>query len=194
MVKDNKNKLADKTELEKALLAGIHGPPELKRREKQRLLGQFRERVLKVLTFDQVAEPGTYPEINAAIQNPAAKKLIVSSRADISSAAEYIRLARTRGLTFTTVDQPDFHGNVALVVAADQAVDQSEIFIPTRTERLSRLGVPLPVIKAVGKPLCSSCRQLLREKAPEELANYPRLSLYHKLLGYNCPCGNNEEQ
>lgn len=189
MPTDKKKGLADKSALEKALLAGIHGPPELKRQEKRHLLGQFRERVLKALTFDQVAEPGTYPEINAAIEHPKARKLIVSRRADLAAAAEYIRMARARGLAFTTVHEPDFQGDIGLVVAADEAVDQQEILVPTRTEKLSRLGVPSPVIEAAGKPLCKACRQLLAQKAPEELVNYPALAWYHKLLGRRCPCG-----
>ncbi len=166
----------------------IHGPPELRRREKQLLLGQFRERVIKALTFEQVEETGTYPEIQQAIKHPQAQKLVVSRKADLDAAAEYIKLARQHNLSFSTVDNPDFRGDVGLVVAAGDAVDIADIFIPTRSEKLTKLGIPETVINSPGRCLCASCRRMVAERAPEELVNYPPRKWYCALVRESCPC------
>lgn len=182
------NKLTDKTPLEQKLLTGIHGVPQLKREERQHLLGQFRERVIKVLTFAQVVEPGTYAEIQEAMTHPKARRLLISRRADLSAAAEYISLARRRGLSFATVDLPEFRGPIALVVAATEAVDVEDITVPDRTQRLLAAGIPLAVIKARGQALCKPCLDLLAAAAPEELVNYKKQTLLNRLLGNQCPC------
>lgn len=178
----------DKSELEQILLTGIHGTPELKREERRLLLGIFRERVLKTLTFAQIAEPGTYPEINDAIRDPRAKRLLISRKANLAAAAEYIRLAREQGLAFTTVDSPEYKGNVGLVVAAEEAVDVEDITVPDRSQILQRLGIPQSIINAKGKKICPQCWNLLKEKAPQELNNYKKMSWLDKLLGIECSC------
>lgn len=184
------NKLTEKTSLEQKLLTGLYGTPELKREERRHLLGQFRERVIKALTFKQIAEPGTYSEITEAITHPKARRLIISRKANLASAAEYIRLARDYSLSFATVDLPDFKGPVGLVVAADEAVDEEEIFVPSREERMLALGVPQALIDARGQSVCPDCLNLLKQVAPEELSNYRKLSLLDRLLGNKCPCSN----
>lgn len=182
------NKLSEKSPLEQKILAGIHGAPELKREERQRLLGQFRERVIKVLTFAQIAEPGTYQEITYAIAHPKAKRLIISRKADIAAASEYIRLARKHQLSFTTIDLPEFKGSVGLVVVADEAVDMEEVTVPDRTEHLLGLGIPKEVIDAKGQSLCPACIDLLKKLAPEEVQNYKQVSVLDRLIGKSCPC------
>lgn len=183
-------RITDKSPLEQKILMGIHGAPLLKWEERQYLLGQFRERVIKVLTFQQIIEPGTYPEIEKAIAHPKARRLLVSRRADLDSATEYIRLARKHGLSFVTVDMPEYKGPVGLVVAAADAVDVEEISVPDRTERLLALGLPKAVIEARGQGLCRNCMDLLKDVAPEEVGNYRTLTLLDRLLGRQCPCAN----
>jgi len=185
---DMKDNSTDKSSLEKALLAGIYGPPELKKEERRYFLGQFRERVIKVLTFEQVAEPGTYPEIREAMAHPLARRLIISRRAKLPATNEYLQLARKHNLAFTLVDSPEFKGQAGLVVAAAQAVDAKEITIPSRRERLLAAGIPQAVIEATGQGLCKTCLDLLARKAPQEVKNYRKANLIDLLLGYKCPC------
>ena len=184
----NDDRFSNKSSLEQALLAGIYGPPELKKEERQYYLGQFRERVIKVLTFEQIAEPGTYPEIKEAMAHPRAKRVIISRRASLPSANEYVYLAHKHNLNFTTVDSPEYKGPVGLVVAAEQAVDVKEISIPSRRERLLAAGIPAEVIAATGQVLCKACLDLLQKKAPQEIKNYRRANLLDRLLGHQCPC------
>ncbi len=119
----------DRSELEEMIARGIQGDPELKKDERRKYLGEFRERVLKALTFEQIAEPGTYPEIREAMKDERAKKLIISQQADLNEAREYIQLARKRGLKFTVVDNPEYTGNIGLVVVSDKAVDVKDIMV-----------------------------------------------------------------
>lgn len=58
-----------KGEIEKALSIGLHGAPELRRDEKRHYLGEFRERVITLLSKKQVVEPGVYPEIVKALED-----------------------------------------------------------------------------------------------------------------------------
>lgn len=178
---------SSKSALERAVLAGIYGPPELKREERRYYLGQFRERVIKVLTFAQIAEPGIYSEIQDAMAHPLARRVIISRRA-VSAAKKYVQLARKYNLEFTTVDSPDYTGPVGLVVAAGQAVDEAAITIPGRRERLLALGIPQEIIDSPGKTLCKACLDLLREKAPEEAKRYRRENIIDRFLGNRCPC------
>lgn len=176
----------NKSQLEKTILRGIHGTPELKREEKNKYLGEFRERVIKALTIDQVHEQGTYPEILEAIRHPKANKLVISRKVDLDYARDYIQLARDEGLSFKTVASPSFKGDVGLVVVSDEAVDIENIGIPDRAKRLLEQGLPENLVKARGNLICDSCFHLLEEKAPEELNNYRKLNLLDKIMGKKC--------
>jgi uncharacterized protein YueI len=119
----------DRSELEEIIARGIQGDPELKKDERRKYLGEFRERILKALTFEQIDEPGTYPEIKEAIQDPRAHKLVINQKANLNEAREYIQLARKKGLQFTMVDNPEYAGNIGLVVVSDKAVDVKDIMV-----------------------------------------------------------------
>lgn len=186
-------KISEMDELTKAVQFGIHGPPELKKGERNRYLGNFRERVLKALTFSQIEEKGIYKEIEDAIKDKRAKALIISRKVQLKAAREYIDLARAHGLDFKTVDSPDFVGEIGLVVVSDEAVDASDIFVVNRRERLLQKGISVKLIEAEGKRICHSCLALLEEKAPEEISRYSRLSFFDRLLGAKCHGCNKED-
>ncbi|MFW6409421.1 MAG: YueI family protein [Halanaerobiales bacterium] len=176
----------EKSELEKKVMEGIHGQPELKKGEKDRFLGQFAERVIRYLSYKQVKEDGIYPEIMEALRHPQAAKLLVSRDVDLEQANEYIKLARDKDLTFRRVDSPELKGEVALVVAADEAVNIQKKEVQDRREKLQNLGIPDSIIDNTGGALCPSCWSMLEEKAPEELINYRKINFLEKLLGSKC--------
>lgn len=175
-----------KSKLKKALFTGIHGKPKLKRDEKIRYLGEFRERVIRALTLSQIHEEGTYEEILAAIRHPKAKKLKISREADLQAAKEYINLAKEEDLSFTTVDSPEHKGPIGLVVVSDEAVNIEEIMVKPRREKLKNKGIPEDLIEAVGEKICDDCMDTLEEKAPEEVDNYKKLGILDKILGERC--------
>lgn len=174
------------TGLEQTLRFGMHGPPELKKEEKKLFLGQFRERVLIALTFSQIAEKGMYPAVEQAIRDPRARRLVISAQADLEAAREYIQLAAAHNLSFTTTSSPDFQGEIGLVVVAAVAVGQEEVLVADRAQVLAQKGLPPSLVEAVGEKVCPTCYNLIQEKAPEETANYRRLTLMDRILGAPC--------
>lgn len=178
----------EENQLEKKIIEGIYGPPEIKKEEKNRFLGEYKERVIRYLTLDQVQEPGVYPEIIKAMNSAEAKKLIIDRNVDIESAHDYIKLAREENLVFKRVDSPEFKGDVALIVASDRAVNTENRKVLPRMERLQAKGISDKIIKNVGAKLCDKCWLELKEKAPEELVNYEKMGFFDKLFGHNCLC------
>lgn len=113
--------LGNKDELEKALLIGIHGAPELRRGERRRFLGFFRERVIEAITFSQLKGKGQ-KAMSKALGDPRAVELVIHKNAR-RDAMHLVVQARGRGLDFTIVSNPDFIGEVAVVLVAADAVD-----------------------------------------------------------------------
>lgn len=111
----------DKDSLKKALLVGVHGAPELHREQKRRFLGFFRERVIQAIRFDQLQEKGL-KTMNNALADSRAVELVIHQNAR-SAALPLITEARRKGLDFTVVSNPDFTGEIAVVLVADHAVD-----------------------------------------------------------------------
>ncbi len=180
-------KQQDKSELEQTAARGVQGGLELKKEEKRKFLGEFKERVLIALTRAQVEEAGTYPQVMEGIKDPEAEKIVIDREVDMNSAREYIRLAQEYNISFKKVGSPEFEGEIGLVVVSDQAVDREEIFVKSREEYLRDKGIPNDLITAQGEKLCADCYQLIAQKAPEELDNYKQLSWFDKLLGKKCP-------
>ncbi len=179
---------SDKSKLEDKVLEGIYGKKELKKSERNRFLGEYKERVFRYLTYKQVIEPGTYPEILNAIRNPEAKKLIIDREVDLVAANDYVKLAAENNLFFKRVDSPDFKGDIALLVVSDHAVDISNRKVLSRVERLKNKGISDKIIENSGAKLCKSCWMDLEKKAPEELVNYKKITVLDKMTGIKCIC------
>lgn len=180
-------KQQQKSELERKAEAALNGGPKLKQSEKNRFLGEFRERVLIALTLEQVEEEGTYPEVLQAIRDKEAVKLILDRGVAMKKAREYIRLAHQNHLSFKKIEAANTHSKIALVVVSDHAVHEEDIYVKSRQEKLKAKGLPLALIEARGEKVCSDCYNLIKEKAPEELDNYEKLSWFDKLIGDKCP-------
>lgn len=178
------------SKLEEKVNEGLYGKKEIKREEKNRFLGEFKERVIRYLTYDQVLEKGTYPEILAAIRHPEAKKLVINRKVELDSAWDYIKLAKDNNLLFKKIDSPDLKGDVALVVVSDHKVEVEEKEVISRKEKLQNKGISDLIIDNVGAHLCAKCWNELEEKAEEELVNYKKIGLLAGLLGTKCICKN----
>lgn len=176
----------EKSELEKTVFHGAHGSPELKKDEKNRFLGEFAERVICYLNYEQLLESGIYPEVINAIKSSEAKKLVISRGVELNQAQDYIKIARENGLKFKRVDSPEHKGEISLIVASDKAVHVKNKSIMDRTKKLKKKGIPDNIIDGVGKKLCSDCWKLLEKKAEGELINYRKISWIEKLAGEKC--------
>lgn len=177
----------NKSELEKTIAAGVYGTPELKPDEKSAFLGEFKERVLQALTKAQVAEDAVYVEIVQALQDKRAARLIYSGDIDYRYVDKYVRLSRKYGKPYTIRHDQKYKSDIGLLVVSKEAVDAGAVVAVNREERLTRLGLPLPVIKAAPGKVCDQCYALIEQAAPEETMNYERLTFFDRLAGEKCP-------
>lgn len=175
-----------KGEIEKALSIGLHGAPELRRDEKRHYIGEFRERVITLMSKKQVVEPGVYPEIVKALEDKRATKMIISGEIDFHLSEKYQRLAEDMGKPVTMISDPEFKGDAGLVVVSDDAVDVKDIFVQDRGTRLKQLGVPLEVIEAAGKKVCERCLVKILKADPDEKINYRKMTLGEHFWGERC--------
>lgn len=113
---------ADKSEAERALIVGLTGTPQTRPEERARFLGELRERVLVALTAPEIANPAVDHRVASAVADPRAKELIVRGDISFGETAKYRTLAEQHGLTVTIRNDPDFRGDVGLVVISDQAL------------------------------------------------------------------------
>ncbi|MGM0501254.1 MAG: YueI family protein [Bacillota bacterium] len=180
-----------KSELERTAEANLGGGPQLKQGEKNKFLGEYKERVLIALTYEQVEEPGTYKQVLEAIKDQEATKLIINRKVDMDRAKDYIRLASENDLSFKKVAAANYKGDIALVVVSDHAVHRDNIFVKSRAEKFKERGIPVELIDATGKKICEDCYNLIKEKAPEEVENYKKMTLFDKLTGIKCPVDHN---
>lgn len=117
----------ESNELEQRLIIGMHGAPELKRGERLLYLGEFRERILKVLRKDQVDDSLPYPEIEDALKDLRSSRLLLNGDLAYDFRAKYIKLARKYNKPYTVINDPDIKGETGLVVISDHAVDVEKI-------------------------------------------------------------------
>lgn len=178
-----------KSGLEQTLQAGIHGVPELHKEEKDYFLGEFRERVMKVLTKKQMMETDIFPEIREALEDPRSAKIIIDGSVPDRHNDKYEKLASSLGKISTTRRDPDFKGDLGMAVVSDKAVDFSDeqITVTSWAEQMAAAGIPPKLIAASGKKVCKSCYELLSTHAPESLDRYRELSGLDRFLGARCP-------
>ncbi len=111
----------------KTIFAGVHGtPPQLRPDEKRRFLGFFRERVIEAVTFDQIRTKEGLRIMTEALRDPRGIELVIHQ--DVRVAAMPLVLeAQKKGLDFTIVGDPQFSGEVAVLLVARDAVDVSRL-------------------------------------------------------------------
>lgn len=181
-----------KDDLSRALLVGMHGAPELKKDEKAYHLGEFKERIIKMLTMEQAAEPVIYPEIEQALQEKAAAKMLISGAVKNDYADKYRRLAEKYKKPCTVIHDPKLKGEAGLAIVSEEAADSETIYVESRESKLKRLGLSEKLIRAAGKKLCRKCYSELVQSAPAEAANYGRLSFFDMLTGEKCAAHDEE--
>lgn len=113
---------SEKSEIEKAITVGLSGPPDLRRKERSRLLGELQERVLATLRASDLKRRPIDRKVERAIKDPRAAALIIDGDLPYEDLSPYIKLARESGLNYTMRSDPSHAGDVALVVVSDQAL------------------------------------------------------------------------
>ncbi|NMA60521.1 MAG: YueI family protein [Firmicutes bacterium] len=114
-------------DLGRTLSAGIHGTPELRPDEKRRYLGFFRERVIQAVTYDQIRTKEGLGVMLEALKDKRGIELVIHQDAR-GAAMPLIVQAKRQGLDFTIVSNPNFIGEVAVVLVAKDAVDVAQVW------------------------------------------------------------------
>jgi len=115
--------MQEKSELEQTIIQGWYGEAEIKKDEKRYYLGELKERIIRLLSKEQVKEDIIYPEIVSALQDKRASKMLINGELEYKEIEKYRQLAREKGKQATVVHNPEFKGNVGLLVASEQAID-----------------------------------------------------------------------
>lgn len=181
------SKIVEKDKVEQALLVGLHGAPELNYDEKMQYLGEFKERILRILTKAQVGEKGIYPEILQALKDERADKMLINGSIDYSIMEKYKVLATQYNKISTVRNDPKFQGDTGLIVISNEAVDVKDITVEDRSSRLHRLGVSPELIAAAGQKVCKECIDQIAKADENELINYRQLTWFDRLSGDRCP-------
>lgn len=116
---------ASKGQLEQRL----SGTPELRKEEKRYFLGEFEERVLKVLTRRQVAQSFIYPEIKEALEDERTKRVLLDGELSFEFIKKYIKLAQQLHKPYTLINDPKLKGEIGLAVVSEKAVDVDSIHV-----------------------------------------------------------------
>ncbi|OPX94664.1 MAG: hypothetical protein A4E53_00039 [Pelotomaculum sp. PtaB.Bin104] len=75
------------------------------------------------LTKPEVYNPHILPKVEKAACDPRAKTIIVHDDVRHEAYEKYEKLAKENGLQFTVRYNPDYKGDIGLVVVSDQAVE-----------------------------------------------------------------------
>lgn len=173
--------------MEKVISVGLQGVPELKGEERAQYLGEFRERIIMVLTKEQAAETALYPEVIEALQDKKAAKMLIAGEIGHQAAEKYAQLAGEYSKPSTLVNNPQFKGEVGLAIISNQAVDREKIAVENRTDRLKKLGIPEKLAKVAGQKVCPSCFQQIVQADAREKINYQLLTWSDRFWGQRCP-------
>ena len=149
-------------------------------------LGEYKERVIKALTFDEVNEKGIYYEIEEAMEDKNAYKLLISHQADFVNIKKYIEIAKKKGMSYKMIDSLEYSGDIALVVAAKDAIEHGEndnILVQPKLEVIKQKNLPEIYYKSMEKCICEFHLDIVRK----ELPNYKEIGFLDKLFGSKCP-------
>lgn len=123
---------ASKGQMEQRLVVGMSGTPELRKEEKSYYLGEFKERVLKVLTREQVAQPFIYPEIEESLKDVRAKRLLLDGELNYDFIKKYIKLAQQLKKPYTLKNDPQLKEEIGLAIVSEEAVEVDSIHVLIR--------------------------------------------------------------
>ena len=157
--------------------------------EKNSFLGEYKERVLAALTFDEVNEKGIYNEIEKALGDKEAKKMIVSREVDFKCIKKYLDIAKSKHISCKMMDNLLNTGEVCLVVASDDALNHplENPIVESKIEKIREKNLPDIYYKAMGNKLCSFHSDIIEKEIPEYKDYYGKIEFLDSLFGTKCP-------
>lgn len=124
----------DNLELEKRLENGLYGKPQLKADEKRKYLSNFRERVIFIVTFEEMQQPTNMSVIRDIIKQYPQHQLYLNSQLSMNYQRKMIQMADEEHCSFTVIDTstPSTKTNLALVYASKHAMNIENISLPKK--------------------------------------------------------------
>ena len=158
--------------------------------EKNLFLGEYKERVIKALTFEEIKEKGIYYEIEKALEDKDVDKMVISRHADFNDIKKYIEIAKQKRVPYKMIDNLAYVGQIALVVVAKDAIVHEagdEIVVTSKLEMCHLKHLPDIYYEAMESPICDFHLNIIKEEMPEYAKNYKELTFMDKLFGSKCP-------
>ena len=158
--------------------------------EKNLFLGEYKERVIKALTFEEIKEKGIYYEIEKALEDKDVDKMVISRHADFNDIKKYIEIAKQKRVPYKMIDNLAYVGQIALVVVAKDAIvheDGDEIVVTSKLEKCHLKHLPDIYFEAMESAVCDFHLDIIKKEMPEYAKNYKELTFMDKLFGSKCP-------
>lgn len=171
-------------ELEKYVEFALSGAPEIKGDEKRRWLGEFRENVVFALTDDQIQRKDIWRILEDKIKDPRVSRMIVKGQVNGEIAGKLMEICRKAGKDYKTINNPDFKGDIAMILASHRAVDEDDIWIDPGSLLSDKF------YHAKSNRLCKKHMEELKELHPQFADDFQELTFVDKLAGITCGiCG-----
>ncbi|WZL73620.1 YueI family protein [Clostridiaceae bacterium 35-E11] len=180
--------MTPKNELEKYVEYGVSGTPELKRDEKRHWLGEFRERVVFALTYDQIYRKEAVKIVEEKCKDNRVDKIIVSNKVNQTISGKYMDVAHTYHKDYKTIDLQEEKGEIALVLASQDAVNEKQVLL----EKMP--SIPEKFYQAKSKKICKAHMDELHKTAPLFVDDFEEISLFDKMLGVKCSVCNGDKK
>ena len=138
--------------------------------EKNLFLGEYKERIIKALTFEEIKEKGIYYEIEEALENKDVAKMVISRHTDFEAIKKYIEIAKKKKIPYKMIDNLVCCGDIALVVVAKDAIVHEagdEIIITSKLEMCHLKHLPDVYYEAMESPICDFHLNIIKEEMPE---------------------------
>lgn len=170
----------EKSELEKYTEYGLSGSPQIKADEKKRWLGEFRERVVFALTYEQINRKEAVKIVGEKCKDNKVKKIILEDRVQESIAEKFMDLANKYNKYYKMIDIKNEKKEIALVLASDEAVDEEEVLM----DKIPSL--PEDFYYATNKKLCKKHMEMLQQQAPMFIDEFEEITIFDKMIGTKC--------
>lgn len=158
--------------------------------EKNLFLGEYKERVIKALTFEEIKEKGIYYEIEKALEDKDVDKMVISRHADFNDIKKYIEIAKQKRVPYKMIDNLVCVGQIALVVVAKDAIVHEAgdgIVVTSKLEKCHLKHLPDIYFEAMESAVCDFHLDIIKKEMPEYAKNYKELTFMDKLFGSKCP-------
>lgn len=118
-----------KQSVDEIIMNGIKGTPEIKKDEKNKYLGTFRERVEIVLSIGQVMKPTVYKEIEHILKTTKNINMLLNGDVSYQYLSKYIQIANKFHVLFSIVQNNEYNSDLGLVIANKTAIDKELILV-----------------------------------------------------------------